>query len=77
MLNKLKNFETKLDKFIYNHLANLVLVITFTVIFSTLVVMSLIAGFEIRAVPTIGLSGLLLCDWLYLVKCWKKENRCS
>lgn len=62
----------KLDRFIVKHFANLSLVITFTIIIVSLVVASISAGWKINWIVTILSCILLICDWIYLIKCWIK-----
>jgi hypothetical protein len=62
----------KLDRFIVKHFANLSLVITFTIIIVSFVVAGISAGWKINWIVTIICCILLICDWIYLIKCWIK-----
>lgn len=62
----------KLDRFILKNLANLSLVITFTVIIAVIIIFGLNVGWKINWIPTILFCCLLLCDWIYLIRCWRK-----
>jgi hypothetical protein len=62
----------KLDKFILKHFGNLTLAITFTIIFTSLIIFGIKDELKINWIPTIVCCTLLLFDWIYLIRCWIK-----
>lgn len=64
----------KLDKFINKHLANIALVITFTILINEIAILGAYGALEIRWFRVIICDLLLMCDWIYLIKCWIKEK---
>lgn len=62
----------KLNRFISKHLANITFVIMFTFIIASLIIIGVNAGVKINWIRTIIFCSLLLCDWIYLIRCWIK-----
>ena len=66
----------KFDKFLNKHLANIVLVITFTIIILNMIIfLGIIAGWKLNPISTTIVCGLLICDWMYLIRCWIREKQ--
>lgn len=64
----------KFDKFISKHLANIAFVITFTILINEIAILGAYAGWKIRWIVAIICDLLLICDWIYLIRCWVKRQ---
>lgn len=65
----------KLDKFLNKHFANIALVITFTIIILNFIILGrVVAGWKLNPISTTLVCTLLICDWIYLIRCWRKEK---
>lgn len=64
---------SRLDRFICKHFVNITFVIMFTFIIASLIIICITANVKINWIRTIIFCCLLLFDWMYLIRCWKKE----
>lgn len=64
----------KFDKFISKHLANIAFVVTFTILINEMAILGACDGWKIRWFVVIVCDLLLMCDWIYLIKCWIKRQ---
>lgn len=69
-----RNLKNCKKEFISKYLFNISLLITFTIMILSIIVIGVILGYKVNLIPTIMCCSLIIVGWIHLFRYWRKWN---